>query len=69
MIFALVAWLMVLFLGLFGAGLILVSISDARHRRRLEEMKAEADLKRADYFVLSDKIDDLPPKSKQRADF
>jgi len=32
-------------------------------------MKAEADLKRADYFVLSDKIDDLPPKSKQRADF
>ena len=52
------AWLAVLFLGLFGAGLILVSISDARHRRRLEEMKAEADLKRADYFVLSDKIDD-----------
>jgi phosphoserine phosphatase len=61
MIFGLIAWLVVLVLGLFGAGIIFVSISDARHRRRLEEMKAEADLKRADYFVLSDKINDLPP--------
>jgi hypothetical protein len=48
---------LIVVLGLSGAGfLILISISNARHKRRLQEMKMESDLKRENYSVVSDKI-------------
>lgn len=52
-----IGWIL-LILGFAGglATFICISISEARHRRRLQQMKEEADLKREDYFVLSDKI-------------
>lgn len=66
MILPIIAWLIVV-VGFLGGGFaVIASISEARHRRRLKEMKAEADLRRAEYFVLSDKIDDLPPRAKSR---
>jgi hypothetical protein len=66
-----VAWIMVL-LGLSGGigFIVAVSISEVRHKRRLEEMRREADQKRDNYFVLSDKIDYMPaPRRERRARF
>jgi hypothetical protein len=56
------AWIL-LVLGLGGISTVVgISISEARHKRRLRRMRAEADRKRADYFVLSDKLDSQPAR-------
>jgi hypothetical protein len=62
-----VAWIMVL-LGLSGGigFIVVVSIFEVRHKRRLEEMRREADQKRDDYFILSDKIDEWRPARRDR---
>jgi hypothetical protein len=70
-IISIVAWIAVV-LGTLGAvSIIGLSISEQRHKRRLEEMRNEAELKRRDYLDVSPHFEDWTPseKSNHRANF
>jgi hypothetical protein len=69
-IISIIAWIAVI-LGTLGAvSIIGLSISEQRHKHRLEEMRNEAELKRRDYSAVSPHFDWSPSeKSNHRANF
>jgi hypothetical protein len=68
-IISILAWVIVV-VGTLGAVLIIaLSISNQRQKRRLEEMRFEADAKRGDYSAVSPHLDWVPSKKSGRLNF
>jgi hypothetical protein len=68
-IISIIAWIAVI-VGTLGAiSIIGLSISEQRHKRRLEEMRNEAELKRRDYSAVSPHLDWSPSEKPGRARF
>jgi hypothetical protein len=66
-IFAIVAWIAVIVGTLGAVSIIGLSISEQRHKRRLEQMRNEAELKRRDYSAVSPHLDYSPSNKANRA--
>jgi hypothetical protein len=68
-IISIVAWVIVI-VGTLGAVFIIgLSISEQRHKERLQKMRNEAELKREDYSAISPHLDWSPSKKPNRAKF